>query len=47
MKLYQHIIRSFFYMVQFAVAYIVMLLAMYFNGMAHPISGVVSYSEEE
>ena len=31
-NLYQHAIRSFFYMVQFAVAYIVMLLAMYFNG---------------
>ena len=31
-KVYQHAIRSFFYMVQFAVAYIVMLLAMYFNG---------------
>ena len=29
---WQHLIRSFFYMVQFAVAYIVMLLAMYFNG---------------
>lgn len=31
-KVSQHVIRSFFYMVQFAVAYIVMLLAMYFNG---------------
>ena len=34
-NLYQHAIRSFFYMVQFAVAYIVMLLAMYFNGRCH------------
>ena len=31
-NIYQHAMRSFFYMVQFAVAYIVMLLAMYFNG---------------
>ena len=37
-KIYQHAIRSFFYMVQFAVAYIVMLLAMYFNGRSRPIS---------
>ncbi|KAI9812681.1 MAG: Copper Transporter integral membrane protein that functions in high affinity copper transport [Phylliscum demangeonii] len=32
LNLWQHTIRSFLYMMQFAVAYFVMLLAMYYNG---------------
>lgn len=32
LKLWQHVVRSFLYMAQFAVGYIVMLLAMYYNG---------------
>ncbi|KAI9809846.1 MAG: hypothetical protein M1825_000279 [Sarcosagium campestre] len=31
-KLWQHLVRSFLYMLQFAVGYFVMLLAMYYNG---------------
>lgn len=33
LKLWQHLLRSTLFMVQFAVGYFVMLLAMYFNGM--------------
>ncbi len=32
LKLWQHLLRSALFMVQFAVGYFVMLLAMYFNG---------------
>ena len=32
LRLWQHVIRSFLYMMQFAVGYFIMLLAMYFNG---------------
>lgn len=32
LKLWQHAVRSFLYMMQFAVGYFVMLLAMYYNG---------------
>lgn len=32
LKLWQHGVRSLLYMVQFAVGYLVMLLAMYYNG---------------
>lgn len=32
LKLWQHAVRSFLYMLQFAVGYLVMLLAMYYNG---------------
>ena len=32
LKFWQHLARSFFYMMQFAVGYFVMLLAMYYNG---------------
>ena len=32
LRLWQHLIRSFLYMMQFAVGYFIMLLAMYFNG---------------
>ena len=32
LRLWQHIVRSFLYMMQFAVGYFVMLLAMYYNG---------------
>ena len=32
LKLWQHLVRSFLYMMQFAVGYLVMLLAMYYNG---------------
>ena len=38
LKLWQHVVRSFFFMVQFAVGYIVMLLAMYYNGQCGPFS---------
>lgn len=33
LKLWQHAVRSFLYMMQFAVGYFVMLLVMYYNGM--------------
>lgn len=36
LKLWQHMIRSLLYMLQFAVGYFVMLLAMYYNGMCIP-----------
>ena len=32
LKVWQHVIRSFLYMLQFAVGYFIMLLAMYYNG---------------
>ena len=32
LKLWQHLVRSFLYMMQFAVGYFIMLLAMYYNG---------------
>ena len=34
-NLFQQLVRAFLHMAQFAVAYIVMLLAMYFNGYPH------------
>lgn len=34
-KLWEQVVRSLLYMVQFAVGYIIMLLAMYYNGTRH------------
>ena len=36
LKLWQHAVRSLLYMLQFAVGYFVMLLAMYYNGTPPP-----------
>ena len=32
LRTWQHVVRSFLYMMQFAVGYFIMLLAMYYNG---------------